>query len=176
MMLMNGVIALYDFSFYRIPNILVFAIIVLYFCTVPFLVDLNELIFSVGIFAGVLAVGFALFFFGIFGGGDAKYLAACAMWAGPEHILPFLLIVSFSGGVLALSYLLGQSKIAIYSTNLWNQILLLEKRYTQLQYVWTLSGKGPENHKRQAIKRNQIPYGVAISLGMIAVLYLKLIT
>lgn len=174
MMVLNGLVAIYDFSFYRIPNMLVLTLIVIYFTTAPFFLGTDEIIISSGIFAGALAIGFVLFFVGLFGGGDAKYLAATAMWAGPEHILPFIIIVALAGGVLALCYLIAQPRIVSLSTTVWSQILALEKRYSPLQCVWAFSGNGPETTKREAIKHNQLPYGIAISFGMIVVLYLKL--
>ena len=176
LMLLNGVIALYDFSFYRIPNVLVLLLILIYCCSAPFLLSFSEILISSGIFAGTLAVGFLLFFFGIFGGGDAKYLAVTGMWAGSEHYLPFILITTLAGGALALIYLLSQRIFIFCSSGLWNQILLVEKRYTKLRYVWSFSGKGPETHKEPAIKGNVLPYGVAISFGMIVTLYLNLTT
>ncbi len=173
-MVLNGLVALYDFSFYRIPNMLVLTLIVIYFVTAPFFLSTDEILMSAGIFAGALAIGFLLFFFGVFGGGDAKYLAATAMWSGTEHIILFIIIVALAGGVLAMGYLFAQSRIVSISTVLWTQILALEKRYSPLQCVWAFSGNGPETTKREAIKDNQLPYGIAISFGMIVVLYLKL--
>jgi prepilin peptidase CpaA len=173
-MVLNGLVAIYDFSFYRIPNMLVLTLIVTYFTTAPFFLGTDEILISAGIFAGALAIGFGLFFVGLFGGGDAKYLAATAMWAGSEHIIPFIIIVALAGGVLALGYLFAQPRIVSISTTVWSLILALEKRYRPLQCVWAFSGCGPETTKREAIKHNQLPYGIAISFGMVVVLYIKL--
>ncbi len=49
----------------------------------------------------LLAVGFLLFSLGVFGGGDAKLLAAVGLWLGYPCVLPFLLICGLAGGVLA---------------------------------------------------------------------------
>lgn len=61
---------------------------------------------------GGLLVGFAvliisagLFAFNIFGGGDAKMLAAVALWAGPGLLSQFLLITAITGGLLAMGFL-----------------------------------------------------------------------
>lgn len=52
--------------------------------------------------AGVLVLTFTLFALNLFGGGDAKLMAAGALWMGGEYILPFLAFVTIYGGVLCL--------------------------------------------------------------------------
>lgn len=52
----------------------------------------------------VLAVGVGLFALGWFGGGDAKLLAATALWVGTEHLSLYFIYVAIAGGVLALSF------------------------------------------------------------------------
>jgi prepilin peptidase CpaA len=50
----------------------------------------------------VFAVGAILWSRGWLGGGDVKLLAATALWAGPSHILAFLLTTTLAGGALSL--------------------------------------------------------------------------
>ena len=50
----------------------------------------------------VFLVGFVLFHFKLFGGGDVKLLAAVALWAGAPLVVGFLLTVAVVGGVLAI--------------------------------------------------------------------------
>jgi len=50
----------------------------------------------------VLAVCFGLFAFGYIGGGDAKLLAAGALWMGWPETMTFLIYTSLFGGALAL--------------------------------------------------------------------------
>ena len=68
----------------------------------------------------VLALGIALFAFGLVGGGDAKLLAAASLWLGLEYLGQYMLMVTVLGGALALlimiyrgilppSWALGQS-------------------------------------------------------------------
>ena len=64
-----------------------------------------DLLSHFGAGAIVLLAGFVLFAFGAFGGGDAKLLAAAALWVGFDHLLPFLFLVGLFGGVLALAIL-----------------------------------------------------------------------
>jgi len=51
----------------------------------------------------LFSAGVLLFSQGIVGGGDVKFLAATALWAGPTHIFPFLIVMGFAGGALALA-------------------------------------------------------------------------
>lgn len=53
----------------------------------------------------VLAVAFFCFARGWIGGGDAKLAAATALWLGFVHLMDYLLIASFAGGVLTLGLL-----------------------------------------------------------------------
>lgn len=55
---------------------------------------------------GVLAVGFFLFQAGIIGGGDAKLIAAAAVWTGLTAFTAFAVWTAVAGGVLALTLLI----------------------------------------------------------------------
>lgn len=61
--------------------------------------------------AGVLmlAVGIGMFAMGWLGGGDAKLLAAAALWLGFEHLVAYLLVAGIAGGLLAIVILLYRS-------------------------------------------------------------------
>ena len=64
-----------------------------------------------GLAAGaiVLALAAGLFALNVFGGGDAKLIAAIALWAGPSLLAHFLLITAITGGVLAAAFLVAKS-------------------------------------------------------------------
>ena len=51
---------------------------------------------------GMLLLGALLLALGLFGGGDAKLLAAASLWLGHEGLMPFLFITAIAGGFLAL--------------------------------------------------------------------------
>jgi prepilin peptidase CpaA len=55
--------------------------------------------------ASVLIVAFLMFARGWIGGGDAKLLAAAALWLGFEHLLAYSVLVSVLGGGLAIAIL-----------------------------------------------------------------------
>lgn len=95
--------------------------------------------------AVVLVCGFAMFSRGLLGGGDAKLLAAASLWIGFSQMMPFLLYVALSGGVLA--------------------ALMLVYR-TRVPAEWVT---GPSWLARLHSKEVGIPYGLAIAAGALLV-------
>lgn len=57
---------------------------------------------ALAISGALLALGFPLFVKKMLGGGDAKLIAAVALWAGPDLFLTFLLVTTVTGGTMAL--------------------------------------------------------------------------
>jgi prepilin peptidase CpaA len=90
--------------------------------------------------AAVLALGFFLFAANIFGGGDAKLLAATAVWTGFAGFWPFIFWTAIAGGLMALVLVTARQFVKQAETN--------------PPFV---------NHLLQ--KQNGIPYGVAIMCG-----------
>jgi prepilin peptidase CpaA len=88
---------------------------------------------------GVLAIGFVLFQFNVFGGGDAKLLAAVSVWTGLAATIPFLVWTAVAGGVLALALLTARQLMPV--------------------------GAYPAFVDHLLKKQNGIPYGVAIMIG-----------
>ncbi len=91
--------------------------------------------------AAVLGAGIVLFAAGVFGGGDAKLLAAATLWTGWGVLPAYLFLVALSGGVLAL--------------------VLLAFRHLPLPARWTAIPWIQRLHR----DRESIPYGVAIAAG-----------
>ena len=85
-----------------IPN-RISIVLVLAFFPLALLAGLGPSEIASHVAAGVLllAVGMALFFGGWFGGGDAKLMAAIALWVGLDSLLPYVLCVALAGGLLA---------------------------------------------------------------------------
>lgn len=88
---------------------------------------------------GVLAVGFVLFQMNVFGGGDAKLLAAVSVWTGMTAFAPFFVWTVIAGGVMALILLTARQLIP--------------------------AGSYPPVVDHLLKKQNGIPYGVAIMFG-----------
>lgn len=166
----NLIIGLYDFSFYRIPNVLLGALLVSYVLFAPMFLPLHTIVGSAIVCLVVLAVTFALFAAKIIGGGDAKYLTVISLWMGTGGVLPFIFIVTIIGGVMAILYLVLQTYVQRLSDFLWIQMQKAENQFTGLQYVWIGSGVGPELGKRENIGARMLPYGVAIAIAAITIM------
>jgi len=92
-----------DLYRFQIPNWISIVIAVVFVPTAViggWTVSALALHLGLGIF--MLALGLVLFSFRIFGGGDAKLLAATAIWMGWELLPFYLLMVALAGGVLSL--------------------------------------------------------------------------
>lgn len=90
---------------------------------------------------GVLALTFTLFAFRLLGGGDAKLMAAGALWMGAEHIIDFVGFVTIFGGALCLLILSYRRLVPA------NALPLAE---------WV---------QRLHIAGGPVPYGIAIAAG-----------
>jgi prepilin peptidase CpaA len=89
----------------------------------------------------VLLAGFALFSFGFMGGGDAKLLAAVAIWFGFAGLPQLLLMTVLAGGLLALAVLA------------WS-VLSLQAELDEWRFTRRLTSARPS-----------VPYGFAIAAG-----------
>ena len=95
-----------DATSYTIPN-WISATLALAFVPVALLLGLSlgQIGLAVLVAFSVLLVGIILFALRWIGGGDAKLLAACALWLGPTALMMFLLTTALLGGGLALGLL-----------------------------------------------------------------------
>lgn len=135
-----------DVLTYRIPNPITAAIAVLVvpaalFFAMPLDVALWHLVAAVC----VLVAGFALFAFGVIGGGDAKLIAASTLWIGPAALLPFVVNTALCGGALAVIYFA------------WSAI--------QFHFDATHHDCDTSVIKRIAAYKRNLPYGAAIAIG-----------
>jgi prepilin peptidase CpaA len=97
----------------------------------------------------VLFAGFVLFACNLVGGADAKLMAATALWAGPQLVLSFLIVMALCGGILAFAVLL------------WNRyfaFLAYVKPFNAL--FSTGNSAASEGGAKQVL-----PYGIAIACG-----------
>lgn len=136
------VAAVSDVISYRIPNVVVLAILLLYpvyVIVTPATVDWP---WALAVFAAAIVAGMALSAAGIVGAGDAKLLAAVLLWAGPALTPLTLLICALTGGVIA----------AIMMTR------------ARLYLAGAFSTLGSETLSNAMLAKN-MPYGVAITAG-----------
>lgn len=134
--------AISDATSYTISNRLT-ALTALAFIPAALLVGLPLPVLGLNIAVGVaaLAAGIGMFAAGWIGGGDAKLLAACALWMGGAGLLPFLTWTAFSGGLLAV-------------------LLLQLRRQPRLAAL-----PAPAWALRLIRPGESVPYGVAIAIG-----------
>jgi prepilin peptidase CpaA len=137
----------WDLASYTIPNFLSVALIAL-FAVFAIAAGLPGAAIGSHALAGLsgLAIGFALFAFGLIGGGDAKLFAAAALWLGFGELLEYAVVTSLIGGVLALA--------------------LISLR--RLPIPATLAGRGWVARLHDA--KAGIPYGVALASAALFVL------
>jgi prepilin peptidase CpaA len=89
-----------------IPNRISLAAAGAFFVAAPLMgMPPGEIMMHIAAGALVLVVGIVLFAIGGFGGGDAKLLAAGALWVGLDQLVVFLTLTAVLGGVLALAIL-----------------------------------------------------------------------
>jgi prepilin peptidase CpaA len=95
--------AVSDVRAYRIPNWLTLATALLFF-PVAWWMGMPWPDYITHLMAGALLffVGFMMFQFNIFGGGDAKLMAAAGLWFGMANLPVFITWTALAGGVLAI--------------------------------------------------------------------------
>jgi prepilin peptidase CpaA len=135
--------AMTDVTNYKIPNWLTGLIAALFF-PMALLTGMPLMEFGWHLLAGVILffVGYGFFALGLFGGGDAKLMAAAGLWFGTAHTLEFLMFTVLVGGLLALS------------VGVWSLI----NTYVEYRGVERLG-----QIFRRA--RPNVPYGIALCIG-----------
>jgi len=98
-----------------------------------------------GVGAGVLVLGIAMFAMNWIGGGDAKLFAAAALWLGWPATVNYLVFTALAGGALAM--------------------LLLSLRAPAFRPLVLVA---PGWLSRLATPGENVPYGVAIAVGALA--------
>jgi prepilin peptidase CpaA len=129
-----------DIARYIIPNWVSIALVAIYpaaalIVGAPPLEVGMHIVFGLG----VLAIGFVLFQLNVIGGGDAKLLAAVAVWTGMSAAVTFIVWTAVAGGAMALTLLTARQLIP--------------------------AGTYPAFVDHLLKKQNGVPYGVAIMIG-----------
>ena len=142
--------AMTDVTTFRIPNWLTVAIAALFF-PMAYLTGMPLVEFGWHLAAGAIlfAIGFACFSFGLFGGGDAKLMAAAGLWFGTSQTLPFLLMTVVAGGALA----------------------VIVMGWSVFMGFWHHYGTGPDSKMDKQLKKVKLkmPYGLAFAVGALLV-------
>ena len=129
-----------DLTTYQIPNWISLAVVADFVVAAAIAVqDPVAIAWHLGAGLAMLVAGIGLFAANVLGGGDAKLLAASAVWFGWAGLFKFVIYVAILGGVLAL--------------------FILGLRRAGLRESWT--GR-PWIQRLRAPDRG-IPYGIAIA-------------
>lgn len=138
--------ALHDATSFRIPNWVSVAIAALYPLHAVYSPLGIDWLAALALAVGVFVVGVLLFVRGIVGGGDVKLLTAVSLWAGTEFGAQLMIVTAVIGGVMAL-------------------IMISPARHV-LVHAYDHLGRGGNGNPYQD---NQLPYGIAIAAGGLAV-------
>ncbi len=129
----------------KIPNKISLAIVAMFFAAaIMAKFDLQTVGLHMAAGAAVLVFGFVLFQMNMLGGGDAKLMAASALWMGIDQVLYFMAYVTIFGGILALVILFYRRLIPATALTVPG---------------WTLPAWAARLH----VQGTGIPYGIAIS-------------
>jgi prepilin peptidase CpaA len=108
-----------------------------------------------------LAVGFALFALGVFGGGDGKFLMAVGAFLGHRQLLGAMIVIALVGGVLALFEAVRRGVLGA----------ALKRTGWTLLHLGTLGRLGWRPRAAPAggasAEAFSVPYGVAIAAGAV---------
>jgi prepilin peptidase CpaA len=132
-----------DFRSLVIPNWLVVALVAAFAVFAAARLELGSIVVHVAIAAVVLLFFSAFFVAGWIAGGDVKFIAAIALWMGPENTSLFVLLTALLGALLALA-------------------LLQVKRYGDRLAGGILGSNWAFRRARALAEQGQCPYGVAI--------------
>ena len=138
--------ALNDATSMKIPNWISVVMIAGFFILIPFTWQ-GPIDFAIHIAVALtfLLVGFALFSFGLLGGGDAKLMAAAAIWFTWPDVPLFILYTSLFGAALGVILLIGRRYVPVsLLTSKWMHAMFKEE--------------------------SKMPYGLAIAAGGMCVI------
>jgi prepilin peptidase CpaA len=157
-----------DFLYAAIPNMISFSIAVLFVAFgLNSSFDLGQWGTAFACGAGALAVGFALFAFNVIGGGDAKLLAATALWAGWPGIFDLLIVMGLAGAVITIPMLVDKARVARLRVAA-RKALGPEIATIGLGRVIDINEERPTDA--------MIPYGIAIAVAAIATVFVGMRT
>lgn len=98
----------------RIPNKISLALIVSFVLAALYVrLPLETVMMHAGVGAAALVAGFVMFSLRLLGGGDAKLMAAGALWMGPEHAMLFVAYLTIFGGLLSAAVLFYRKFIPV---------------------------------------------------------------
>lgn len=143
-----------DVRRYRIPNLIVYAIVIAFAVGAAFNLSWPAIGWSVVAGVGMFLLGAGLFAFGLFGGGDVKLVAAMALWTGLADLPRFLLVMTAAGGLLGVVWMLKRRR---------HQLALANS--TESPADASSAEPVASGASSGVAVPNRIPYGVAIAIA-----------
>ena len=147
------IIAYYDVRYRRIPNAYVLATLCGGLAINTIFAGLGGALTSLGGCALAFFPLFILHVFGAMGAGDVKLFAAVGAVVGTQMVVPTLLIVVMTGGLIAVYSMIRAGTVR---TTMQRVVMIL---------VGLLPGWQMPRFSVPADRRHTIPYGVAIMIG-----------
>jgi prepilin peptidase CpaA len=147
------IIAYYDVRYRRIPNAYVLATLCGGLAINTIFAGMGGALTSLGGCALAFFPLFILHVFGAMGAGDVKLFAAVGAVVGTQMVIPTLLIVVITGGL-----------IAVYSMIRARTVRMTMQRVAMI-LVGLLPGWQMPRFSVPSDRRHTIPYGVAIMIG-----------
>lgn len=147
------IIAYYDVRYRRIPNAFVLATLAGGLAINLIFAGMGGVLTSLGGCALAFLPLFVMHIFGGMGAGDVKLFAAIGSVVGTSLVLPTLLIVVLTGGVLAVYSMIRNGTVR---ATMQRVLMIL---------VGLLPGWQMPRFAVPADRRHTIPYGVAIMIG-----------
>lgn len=102
----------------------------------------QDVMWNIGLGAALLLAGMVLFMLRVFGGGDAKLIAAVGIWTGTEHLLAFLAYMAMIGGVLALVLIVFRRMKLAGALAGWPWLRELHGRKHEVPYAVAIGSSG----------------------------------
>lgn len=143
-----ALVAYWDVRTRRIPNELIIALLALATVRIALYGDPKSALYTLVAGGTLFIAAFLLFWRGLVGGGDVKLIVATSFLIGYHDVLAFLFVMSLSGGLMAVAILAGDK---------------IRLRRAAAQMI--------ESQETEA--RLTVPYGVAIAIAGIFILFIR---
>ncbi len=152
-----------DITRYRIPNIIVYAIVAAFAVGAIFNFAWPAIVWPVLAGVAMFLLGAGLFALGLFGGGDVKLIAAMALWTGFADLPRFLLIMGAAGGLIGLILLLKRRRQQPAMAS--SAPAPTESSAAEAAVAAAPTPETPASQAPRPTRKSHIPYGVGIAIA-----------